>query len=152
MNFILTRDPGTDIATTGVAVINDIAYYTLEPPWRNNQSGHSCVPLGTYDLIPYVSPRHGPTYCLFNAELKIVGIRPLTPHQIAAGYRSLCELHAANWAEQLEGCIAFGFDHQPMLDPLTGIVEVAIESSVRAVTALLTVLHAERGNTLTICH
>jgi len=151
MRRIITRDPYTAIATTGKAVINGVTYYTLEQPWRDNEADHSCVPVGDYDLIPYDSPKHGQTFCLLNVELKIMGSLVLTAAQVANGYRSFCELHSANWAEQLKGCIAFGFDHQPMLDPITGIVEVAIESSVKAVTALLAVLRTEEHNTLTIC-
>lgn len=29
---------------------------TLEPPWLNNQPNISCIPAGSYDLVPWLSP------------------------------------------------------------------------------------------------
>ncbi len=30
---------------------------TVERPWKNNAAGISCVPEGTYDLVPHNSPK-----------------------------------------------------------------------------------------------
>jgi hypothetical protein len=133
MTLTLTRISYGTQATTGrlSVLMND--YYTVEQPWRNNEAGHSCVPDGQYNLIPYLSGVHGPTWCLDNPALGVtIDGRENT--------RSRCELHAANWASQLQGCIAIGLDDQPMLDPLTGLVEPAIEDSRDAVQALISTL------------
>jgi hypothetical protein len=79
---------------------------TCEQPWNNNLEGHSCIPVGDYQLLPYDSPAHGPTVVFHNPALGIYG----TPALIPAGQagRSLCEIHPANWPFQLRGCVAVG--------------------------------------------
>lgn len=80
---------------------------TCEQPWNNNQEGHSCIPVGDYQLIPYDSAAHGPTVVFHNPALGIYG----TPAMIPSGTttaRSLCEIHSANWPFQLKGCVAVG--------------------------------------------
>jgi hypothetical protein len=79
---------------------------TCEQPWHDNIPDHSCIPAGTYQLLPYASPSHGPTVVFHNPDLGIYG----TPGMIPAGKsgRSLCEIHPANWPSQLEGCVAVG--------------------------------------------
>ena len=81
---------------------------TCEQPWRDNLEGHSCIPVGDYDLLPYDSPAHGPTVVFHNPGLGIYG----TPDRIPPGKagRSLCEIHSANWPFQLRGCVAVGRD------------------------------------------
>jgi len=79
---------------------------TCEQPWNDNQQGHSCIPVGDYQLLPYDSPAHGPTVVFHNPVLGIYG----TPEMMPAGQqgRSLCEIHNANWPFQLKGCVAVG--------------------------------------------
>lgn len=122
-------------------------FYAIELPWRNNAHDTSCVPAGTYALIPYFSPKHNAqTWCLHNPALSVYGTDP-----VPAGGRDHCEIHSANWAEQLLGCIALGLDHQPMYDPLTGKVEPAVEHSKDAIARLLVILGPmSSGHTLTI--
>jgi hypothetical protein len=127
----------TDAGTTGFVSTEARSFFSIEQPWRNNQQGHSCIPEGDYDLVYYLSPKHGPTYCFRNPDLKIMGCDTLTPEQIAEGYRTLCELHSANFPEQLEGCMALGLEGRPMYDPATGVVEVAVEDSKPAIAALM---------------
>ena len=80
---------------------------TCEQPWRDNLQGHSCIPVGDYQLLPYVSPAHGPTVVFHNPALGIYGTPEMIPHGQQTG-RSLCEIHAANWPFQLRGCVALG--------------------------------------------
>jgi len=79
---------------------------TCEQPWNDNIQGHSCIPVGDYQLLPYESPAHGPTVVFHNPDLGIYG----TPEMIPPGQkgRSLCEIHNANWPFQLKGCVAVG--------------------------------------------
>lgn len=134
----LTRDPVLAVGapTTGTLTAGLRFFYTIEQPWANNAKGASCVPPGLYSLVPYTSPVHGDTWCLYNPSLNIFG--PGVP--IPRGGRSFCELHSANWASQLEGCIALGTDKRPMMDPKTCKVAPAIENSRCAVSELVAIL------------
>jgi hypothetical protein len=135
-----------DNCTTGILTVNGHSFYTIEQPWHDNKIGESCVPAGVYRLIPYSSPTHGATYCLENSELNIYG-----PGPFPVGGRSYCEIHSANWARQLEGCIALGLEGQPMFDPVTKLVEPAVENSRDAVDALFKIINVGvTGHTLTI--
>ncbi len=79
---------------------------TCEQPWNNNAQGHSCIPVGEYQLLPYNSDAHGHTVVFHNPALGIYG----WPDLIPAGHtgRSLCEIHSANWPDELQGCVAVG--------------------------------------------
>lgn len=81
---------------------------TCEQRWNDNKQGSSCIPIGTYQLLPFDSPAHGPTVVFHNPSLNIYG----TPQMIPKGVkgRSLCEIHNANWPFQLKGCLAVGED------------------------------------------
>lgn len=150
MNLILFTT-SNDEATVGTLTAGTRMFFSLEQPWRDNEQDESCVPAGVYALVPYDSPKHGPTWCLLNAALAVMGCATLTSAEVAVGCRTLCEIHSANWAEQLQGCIALGMDDQPILDPLTGKVEPAVENSRDAVAELLTILTPmSEGHTLTI--
>ena len=64
---------------------------TLELPWRNNAVGESCVPPGTYNVVPYASPSKGSVYLLQDVP-----------------NRSYIEIHAGNYYTQIAGCILVG--------------------------------------------
>lgn len=137
---------GNSTATRGVLNVQGRTFYTVEQPWNDNNEDKSCVPAGTYQLIPYLSPKHGSTWCLHNPGLNIYGMG-----DIPLGGRSYVEIHSANWAEQLEGCIALGMTGHPTLDPLTGIVEPAVEESRDAIAAFTQILGPmTSGHTLNI--
>ena len=140
-DLVLTRSYRDD-CTMGMCMAGPQSFFTIEQPWRNNEKGSSCVPEGRYDLIPYTSPKHGPTWYLKSDALGVGG---------PEAQRSFCELHAANFARQLEGCIAFGLKSTPMLDPSTGVVEPAIEDSRAAIADLIEILGSlTSGHTLTV--
>jgi len=141
MDLTLNRTYLSD-ATTGQLSGSGCTYSTVELRWDNNAEGQSCVPEGVYDLIPYNSLTHGPTWYLLNSALGVGG---------AGAARSFCELHAANFARQLLGCIAAGLQGAPMYDPVTGQVSPAVEDSRPAIAQLLQDLGAmSAGHTLTI--
>lgn len=65
---------------------------SIERGWLNNENMISCVPDGIYDLVLEYSPR-------FNTELwELKGVKD----------RSECKIHSANYARELNGCIALG--------------------------------------------
>ncbi len=65
---------------------------SLERGWQNNKRNVSCVPAGQYPLVLEYSPR-------FERELWELKEVP---------NRSEAKFHAANYWEQLNGCIALG--------------------------------------------
>lgn len=68
---------------------------SIERPWVKNAPTVSCIPAGKYKCAWTLSPRfHRKTY----EVLDVPG-------------RSGIRIHAANWASQLEGCIALGITH-----------------------------------------
>ena len=67
--------------------------YTIERPWLDNKNGISCIPLGSYQVSKFVSPSKGDVFLL---------------HDVPG--RSMIEIHVANLASELEGCIAVGLD------------------------------------------
>lgn len=64
---------------------------TIERPWLDNKPRVSCIPEGIYDVVPYDSPTKGTVFLLKNV-----------PH------RDMIEIHSANLASELLGCIAPG--------------------------------------------
>ena len=89
---ILTRQPSTDICTQGTLVLDDgTTYATMEKPWLDNANDVSCIPVGIYTCKWINSPRHGWCYQVMNVP-----------------NRFMIEIHSANWAWQLLGCIALG--------------------------------------------
>ncbi len=95
MNVFLDRIKFTPNETFGMFT-DDIGLtpdhvFTIERPWLNNKSGISCIPTGIYGVEQYNSPSKGDVWLL-------TGTEP----------RSEIEIHPANFAHQLEGCIAPG--------------------------------------------
>jgi hypothetical protein len=143
MNLVLRRTQQLANCTLGQMTLDDgTLIYSLELPWKDNQKDVSCVPLGTYKLIPYTSPKHDSTWYLENEELGVGG---------AGAQRSFCEIHSANWVSQLEGCIALGLEDAPMYNPQEGEIVPAVEQSALAINRIKNVLGiGANGHTLTI--
>lgn len=64
---------------------------TIERPWLDNQPDISCIPLGTYQFYRFLSPKNGDVWRSYDVP-----------------DRNAIEMHAANFASELEGCIAVG--------------------------------------------
>nr|WP_086940029.1 DUF5675 family protein [Thaumasiovibrio occultus] len=73
---------------------------TVERPWLNNKPRESCVPSGTYRLLPHNSPTFGACYAL---EAEALGVTRWGP-----SLRSHILIHVANLPSELAGCIAPG--------------------------------------------
>lgn len=85
-----------DMGTFGILTIDaapDRKWYTVERPWKNNEPGVSCIPTGHYKL------RKG-TFMAGGGypDLELVDVPG----------RANIEVHAANYAKELKGCIAPG--------------------------------------------
>lgn len=119
----LHREPTTDVGTFGIlTTIDGLQLYSLEPPWRDNARGLSCIPPGEYECSWHQSPRFGAVY-------RLGGTAP----------REEILIHPGNWAGDVrkgyvsdsEGCILLGLGR--------GILaaQLAITRSKPAVRALV---------------
>ena len=56
----LKRDTTGDHGTLGVLSAPGLApLHVMEPPWRDNRRNRSCIPEGSYQALPHISPRFG---------------------------------------------------------------------------------------------
>lgn len=112
MKLILRREPPHPDCTLGYLQCDALSLVTIERPWipsptcKGGLKGKSCVPLGTYQLVKHNSPKHPYTWALVNHELDVIHYEgdDNDPDED----RATCLIHAANFALQLEGCIAPG--------------------------------------------
>lgn len=111
--------PSTDQGTFGVLTTDSEEWPCLQLPWRDNQTGRSRIPNGTYRAVWHQSPSKGWVYLL-------TGTEP----------RSEILIHSANfagdvdkdWDAQLLGCIALG-TVVTALDNSKHVVQKAIGNS-----------------------
>ena len=99
---------------------------TVERPWLGNQEDISCIPAGVYRFAHYQSPTKG-----------LVWLGQNIPS------RDEVEIHAANLASQLKGCIAVGASFADF----NGVM--GITSSQATLARLLQVLPATFDLTIT---
>ena len=83
--------------------------HTLERPWVAGMPGGmpfvSCVPDGRYSLVEHGRPNGDRVPALRNPDLGVYYSKTSVPPE---GGRTLILIHAANWVDQLHGCIAPG--------------------------------------------
>jgi pantothenate kinase len=100
-NLITLERAYTDIATIGKMVMpSGLTFDTMELAWKNNQSGISCIPEGTYNLHKRES-----------------GVIKRTTHgQLDIGWevtsvegRTFIMIHVGNTTNDFEGCIGIGY-------------------------------------------
>jgi hypothetical protein len=116
----------TDKATEGEMLLDGVhECWTLEDRSRRLHAdmplaqlvatkvyGETAIPTGRYALELYDSPKHGPD------TLQLVGVPGFTNSQI----------HAANKAEELNGCIAVGNDRTAPDDDWIGQSQAALKA------------------------
>ncbi len=88
---------------------NDIEiarYFTLENPWKDNQRNISCIPEGTYTVVPNHTKAHPDTYRVLKVE-----------------NRSGILIHIGNYPKDTHGCILVGLK-QIDLDK-DGVLDIA---------------------------
>lgn len=91
-NLQLVRVGGDASCTQGILRKDGLAFaVTLELPWRENESDHSCIPLGTYTCRRLQSPHFGETF-------EVTGIEG----------RSHVLFHKGNTTHDTKGCILVG--------------------------------------------
>ena len=106
MRLELTRIGEFLSGTWGYMPVGTTTLFTVERPWvvtpysEGGKPSVSCVPEGFYILEPHSSTDHGPTWALVGEHV--------SHFQVPGIPRNLVLFHAANFPEQLEGCIAPG--------------------------------------------
>jgi len=110
MKIIIDRYESTAKGTLSkVAVINPdteitvTTFFGIECPWKDNKPSISCIPGGDYDLVPHSSGKYGEVWAFVGGTVS---------HYFDDGQseRYACLIHAANYAHQLQGCLALGVD------------------------------------------
>jgi len=113
MLITLIRDYRDPVCTLGTIAVNALKLQTLERPWLHSDinvcgmKGISCVPVGTYKLVPHSSEAHPKVWALVNPKLGVYHWDNDIPMTCALA-RTMVLIHAANWPEELRGCIAVG--------------------------------------------
>tara|TARA_R110000772_G_C13118017_1_gene421494 strand:+ start:220 stop:651 length:432 start_codon:yes stop_codon:yes gene_type:complete len=77
-------------------------FWTIENPWVDNETNISCIPEGFYYLERYDSPTHGDGTWQF----------------VDVPKRSYCQIHVANYARNVQGCIGLG---NTLMEELSGV-------------------------------
>jgi hypothetical protein len=99
------KDHGQDHGTFSRWTIDGLPFcWGVELPWRNNEPGVSCIPAGLYAAKLTESPRNGTVY-----ELQGVP------------QRSDIQIHSANFAHQLKGCMAPGKEIETFKGGIKGV-------------------------------
>lgn len=153
MHLRLTRFRQDDKGTFGVLMVPAIGVFaTVEAPWVPSGAdsdwglkGQSCLPAGEYKLIWHRSPKYGDRFHIVDCDDDGKGV---TLHEQENCARSHCLIHPANWARELQGCIALGTSYAPVNPSGTPM----ITSSRAAISALESGVKPEFPHTLSIDH
>lgn len=143
--------------TEGIMTLdNGDTYNTIEQPWVPNPNGaiggkpfHSCVPDGMYRMMPHVSKSKGNVWIFWNPKL---GVWKFPQDHLETGDdgRDVCYMHSANWAFQLEGCVAPGLTRRCMTPRGGTTAAPAVTSSGAAMNKLHELLGESRQHILSI--
>jgi hypothetical protein len=85
---------------------------TLELAWKDNAPQVSCIPTGTYNVIPHVSPTFGECYWVQDVPNRSQILIQL------ANYASSSKKHRTD----LKGCIALGYNYADLNKD--GVIEI----------------------------
>lgn len=110
--LVLQRYNYAETETEGRLWLNDDDYlYTLERPWVAGEPGgvpfESCVPNGTYELVPHSRPNGHEVYALRNHSLRVYYTQEDWRNAGRIG-RYLILIHIGNYVDDVVGCIAPG--------------------------------------------
>ena len=95
----LERIGSSPWGTFGILELEGFQCYTLEPAWRGNEVGRSCIPAGVYTLRQRVSPIvQRTTNSAYEKGWEVTDVPG----------RTYIMIHPGNWANNTEGCILPG--------------------------------------------
>ena len=89
---------------------SDQSWHGLERPWLDNLPYESCIPTGTYVVLPWESPRYGTCRIFVGGDVAISEGR---------ADRFACLIHPANYTRQLQGCLSPGCSKADYYEPET---------------------------------
>lgn len=146
MLVTLERFSYSPTETEGVMLAGGLELFTIERPWMPSKTGIggepfiSCIPEGVYQLTAFSSSRHKDAWMLANHSLGVYR----TPSDIPVNYKRRYGIliHSANFANQLEGCIAPGITRTIFNE------KRAVGSSSKALSELNKVLDRSRPHIL----
>jgi hypothetical protein len=136
MRIIIYRENTSNIGTFGRMYLEDEktgnimgAFYTCEPPWKNNQTSISCIPDGIYTVNGYRSAKFGDVLSL------------AVPNRLGI------IIHRGNWGgDRSEG---YKYDTDGCILPGLGCGEIdgqhAVTSSRLAMDKMLKLLYNQAG-------
>lgn len=119
MDLKLVRHAYLPEATLGKLCAGDLMLTTLEEPWIKNPLGpggqrrgpgkrESCVPDGTYRLVPHDGAKFKNVWVLENPDLGVWASQ--VPPGLSYG-RAAILIHTGNTSDDTEGCILVGRSH-----------------------------------------
>ena len=124
----LLRGHSTLYGSFGLFTLGSFQCRTAELPWVNNEVGRSCIPLGSYKVIPHRSPTFG--QCLW-----VRGVED----------RSEILFHVGNWAAHRDVAWAKSDSLGCILPGSTFALDLAGQPGVTSSRRTLEVLLAEVG-------
>lgn len=91
--FRIIRQPSAEVGTRGVLVdsAGNHLCFTLELPWKNNERNVSCIPKGTYGVVPHNGTKYKNVWRLLDVPNR-AGIL----------------IHTGNTKADIQGCILVG--------------------------------------------
>lgn len=111
----LTRDLMHSNCTVGRLQVSGKTFFTIERPWIENSCGApcgekyvSCIGEGEYKLEPWVRPSGEKVFIISNPALGVYRLPRDVPKGHEKATRTLCLIHAANYAHDVNGCIGPG--------------------------------------------
>lgn len=95
----LKRFVRDSVKTIGRFTYENLSLFSVELPWRDNQTDISCIPDGTYKVQKVNSPSHG------EGTWRIMEVCD----------RTFIDIHVANVPSDLLGCVGLGIAVYPDL-------------------------------------
>lgn len=130
MEAFLIRTKSNSTQTTGKFLVYDYdrkiaEFASVELPWKNNKRGVSCIPDGEYQCLPRTTGKYAG---------RAFHVRSIGSDEVVG--RTHILIHPANFAHELEGCIAIGM----RATDIDGDGNIDVASSVAAVEKLQSIV------------
>jgi hypothetical protein len=115
VRLLLVRHAYLDTCTLGTLYVDDLKLATLEEPWIRNPAGPggqpmiSCIPDGSYVVMPHVSGRYPDGVFVFSNPT--LGVHAQVKPKDQPYGRVAILIHPGNDLEDTEGCVLVGMRH-----------------------------------------
>ncbi len=117
--IVLTRKSNHNSSgIPGKVIIGDDEFFTMEQQDLNNKPFKSCIPLGTYDLIPFKSHKYGNTFIAVNEDLNVYELEKSEGRPKDGRYKCLF-FHRGNRSINFVGCGGAGDSYKSSMDMIT---------------------------------